>query len=329
MTSSDEKIKFVLEEEEKRFLTYLEEVATQRPLPSPSTSFPISSRRSFCCNTSRSLYCPECYRVLIPIEEWPMCIQNVDGLQLPFAMDIILGRKERRNSSSGIQMIVLCQMMKIVSATKHKNVTNNSDHHYDTQEGNPSDSFWWRNTRLYDLNRGDTIPSYPSNTTTTRPPTTFILFPTKTSVPLSSVAEKIEKLVVLDVKWTRSGLIQLDSSLSALPAVHLEYPPQQSQFWRWHNRGEGMLSTMEAIYFAAIEVSIVRGWSQRKREKIISIVWLFALQRRAIIHCQQRNHQDTGSVRDVVMPMPFSTEGKTQQRNFRIRRNINHNFDAR
>jgi hypothetical protein len=303
MTTSDEKFKSILEEEEKRFSKYLEEIA----------SSPSLTRRSFCCHTSRSLYCPECYRLLIPIEEWPTCIQNVGDLQLPFHLDIILGRKERRNSSSGIQIMVLCHMMEIVSATKHKAMT--KDDHFSiigTQnDKNSADSFWWTKTRLYDLNRGDVIPSYSSETTIS--PSTFVLFPSKTSVPLFSVAEKIEKLIVLDVKWTRSGIIQLDSSLSALPAVHLEYPPKQSHFWRWHNRGEGMLSTMEAIYFAAVEVSVARGWSKEKREKIISIMWLFASQRRAII--QQRN-RDTW--RDVN-PMPFSTEGKAQQRNFRIR----------
>jgi hypothetical protein len=315
---SDDTIKFVLEEEEKRFSNYLEEIAS---LPTTLTKLlcPTPSVRSFCCNTSRSLYCPECYKVLIPIEEWPQCIRNADDLQLPFSMDIILGRKERRNSSSGIHMMVLRHMMETVAATKHNTKTLTKSDHCQTQEEKiPSDSFWWKNTRLYDLNRGDTIPLYPSNTTTTTTttatPTTFVLFPSKMSIPLSSVAEKIEKLVVLDVKWTRSGIIQLDSALSALPAVHLDYPPKQSQFWRWHNHGEGMLSTMEAIYFAAVEVSIARGWSKEKREKIISIMWLFAVQRRAII--QQRK---CDSRKDDV-PLPFSTEGKTQQRNFRVRR---------
>lgn len=250
--------------------------------------------------------------MLIPPEEWPPSIRNFRDLELPFAMDIILGRKERRNSSSGIQMMAICHMMKCSATPRNINATEVDDNYNEPQGARfcEQGGAWWKDGGFYDLNRGESVPSYPTDSK----PITFVLFPSKKSVPISSVADKIQRLVIMDVKWTRSGIVDLNPSLSSLTAVHLEYPPKQSQFWRWHNNGEGMLSTMEAIYFAAMEISAARGWPQKKREKIIDIMWLFALQRRAIIHQRLRESEET------TEPMPFSVEGKRQQRDFRVRK---------
>jgi DTW domain len=298
-------IETALAEDERRFIDYLKDVAS-------SSSSSSTSKRAFCCNTSRSLYCPECFKVLIPPEEWPPSIRNFRDLELPFAMDIILGRKERRNSSSGIQMMAICHMMKCSATPRNINATEVDDNYNEPQGARfcEQGGAWWKDGGFYDVNRGESVPSYPTDSK----PITFVLFPSKKSVPISSVADKIQRLVIMDVKWTRSGIIDLNPSLSSLTAVHLEYPPKQSQFWRWHNNGEGMLSTMEAIYFAAMEISAARGWPQKKREKIIDIMWLFALQRRAIIHQRLRESEET------TEPMPFSVEGKRQQRDFRVRK---------
>ena len=132
MVVKEADVQALLQEEEKRFIAYLEEIA------SSSTQ----SERTFCCNTSRSLYCPECYQVFVPTKEWPQCIRNND-LELPFAMDIILGRKERRNSSSGVQLMAIRQMMMQSGAKPNESLT--KDLQCSRQSGKGS-SPWWATT---------------------------------------------------------------------------------------------------------------------------------------------------------------------------------------
>ena len=60
-------------------------------------------RREFCCGTSRSLYCPECFRLIAP---------SLGGVsrsvkRMPFLVDIIL--TDRRASSSGVHAAVLAK----------------------------------------------------------------------------------------------------------------------------------------------------------------------------------------------------------------------------
>mmetsp|Transcript_16883 Transcript_16883/g.31265 ORF Transcript_16883/g.31265 Transcript_16883/m.31265 type:complete len:245 (-) Transcript_16883:801-1535(-) len=220
-------------------------------------------------------------------------------------MDIILGLKERRTSSTGIQMMAICQMM----SESSKGGKAGGDCVRSSSDDDPS---WWKDTKLYDLNRGDKIPEYPLASNGEDSVSTYVLFPLKgKSVPLSAVAKKIRKLVILDIKWTKSGMIQLDPSLSQVPCVHLEFPPQISHFWRWHNCcGEGMLSTIEAIYFAALEVSVALGWDRERRDQIINMMWLFSLQRSII----------SAKASTSLKPLPFSKEGKAQQKAARIRK---------
>lgn len=358
----------------------------------------LIGKRVFCCKTSRSLYCPECCRVLVPKECWPQrfishqCNNNSQqqaGWSFPFNfMDIILGVKERRTSSTGIQMMCISNMVAEVAKSSCKNSRSHQDQqeglHYEFSEnktesttttgceqdgnnGGIEGGEWWRNIKLYDLNRGDTLPTY-STTMDTRKMTdgeneaakeneagTYVLFPQEgKSVPISAVANKIKRLVVLDIKWTRSNNVQLFSAnhhkitasrpseggggksynplapLQDLPFVHLEYPPQNSHFWRWHNRGVGMLSTIEAIYFAAREVSVTLQQRQDigDEEKdddnsndlqqgsigecdddknYVDILWLFALQRSIIQECSLKEGR----------PVAFSEEAKAMARALR------------
>merc|ERR1719343_1370223 len=85
-------------------------------------------RRVYCCKTSRSLYCPECCKVLVPKEFWPehfirqQCNERKRlSSSFPFQfMDIVLGVKERRTSSTGIQMMCISNMVAdaVESSTK-------------------------------------------------------------------------------------------------------------------------------------------------------------------------------------------------------------------
>ena len=136
---------------------------------------------------------------------------------------------------------------------------------------------------LYDIGSDDEIPNYSS----TKDDGTFLLFPGPTSQPFSSIvnssgASRVTRLVVLDCKWSRSS-IRFHPSIADLPRVHLDRIPKHSFYWRWHNAGDGMLSTIEAIYYSAWDVATVHpDLSKDDRAKLVTLLWLFGLQREVI-----------------------------------------------
>ena len=59
-----------------------------------------------CCGSSRSLYCPECFQILIPQEKWPKDIREA-RVKFPFHIDIVLGKKERKTCATGVQVAAI------------------------------------------------------------------------------------------------------------------------------------------------------------------------------------------------------------------------------
>lgn len=241
------------------------------------STFQEPSRRECpSCTASRSIYCYDCCEILSPKDRLPEAIQ--EGVELPFSVDLILD--DRRPSSTGVQAASVLNMR---SARNTEN-----------------------NYRLLDQSRGAGVPDYSAEDGV------FFLFPSESSVGLSSVAVKIRKLVVLDCKWTKSRM-RKDPRLVLLPKVHLDNPPQGSFFWRWHNSGAGMLSTIEALYFAAWEVADQQSWSLDRRRALVNLLWIFGKQRAVIKH-----QYATGNGHRIIPYMPFSEEGKEFARNLRI-----------
>jgi hypothetical protein len=158
-----------------------------------------------------------------------------------------------------------------------------------------------KSVRVFSLEDNNNIPSYDINPTDEK---VYLLFPAEDSVSIVTVG-KIDRLVVLDIKWTRQNK---DSRFTALPTVHLDSPPSKSHFWRWHNSGDGMLSTIEAVYFAAMDVT-KNCWTTLERLRLINIMWLFSLQHSII------NKRSIAEQR----PVPFSEEGKAKARLLRQR----------
>jgi DTW domain len=312
-------------EDERLLLQYLERNQEPKAADQGDNAGPGIWQRVECCRSSRSLYCPECCTVLIPRDHWPTSIRN-GSLSLPFTFDIVLDVKERRSSSTGIQVMAICDMMARCSSNHNGTERPNKEDLKTVSTFNDfsCDSFWWRNANLYDLSRVP-VPQYTDlglereNRTThggcskSSAVGTYVLFPQKgKSVPLSSVAHKLRRLVVLDIKWSRLGLITTNNpNLAGLPFVHLEFPPKESHFWRWHSAGDGMLSTAEAIYCAALEVRAARGCPEDGRgETMLDVLWLFALQRSII---GRRNVGDG-------VPVAYSKEGKARHRAARVRK---------
>lgn len=54
---------------------------------------------------------------------------------------------------------------------------------------------------------------------------------------------------MIDSKWNNAGAIVGDPKLQKLNHVKIEYLPNESKFWRWQTKGEGCLSTIEALYY--------------------------------------------------------------------------------
>jgi len=127
----------------------------------------------------------------------------------------------------------------------------------------------------------------------------YFLFPGPGSVPLSSVLPQIQRLVVLDCKWTKSSA---RTRLDGLPRVHLD-GTHTSYYWRWHNAGPGSVSTAEAIYYATWTAS-----APDHRESLVHMLWLFGIQR-AVIERRSKDKE-----------LPFTEAGKEEQRSLRRRK---------
>eukprot|EP00934_Nitzschia_sp_Nitz4_P007402 Nitzschia sp. Nitz4//scaffold4_size323378//206492//207331//NITZ4_000678-RA/size323378-processed-gene-0.366-mRNA-1//-1//CDS//3329553453//7392//frame0 len=254
---------------EERLVQYLQDTH-------PNPEWP---RRVKCCDSSRSLYCTECCRVLIEKQEFPPAIRE-GRLRFPFDLDIILDVKERKSGSTGIQVVALANALKSCS----------------TPERHPTVS-------LYDL-KTQPLPEYDPNE-----PGLFVLFPDKDSVPISTICPK--KLVVLDIKWTHQKMCS-HPVIASLPKVHLDSPPAQSYFWRWHSAGQGMLSTAEAIYCAAMDVTR-HTWTEEERDNLLHILWLFALQRSVIgekTQEEQRSHPSTMESKEAARALRALQRGQ-------------------
>ena len=252
-----------------------------------------------CCGASRKIYCYDCCEILLPPtpeqERPPVGLTRRRGgnsskqdLQLPFAVDLILD--DRRASSTGVHAFTMLKVQ-----------TTNNGVQQDTAMGNG-------HHRLFDQPKGDGIPDdYASQEGV------YFLFPDKTSVGLSSVATKVRRLVVLDCKWTKSFL-RNDPRLASVPKVHLDHPPSDSFFWRWHTSGAGMLSTIEAIYFAAWDVAVQKEWTLERRQNLVNLLWTFGLQRAVI-----QGYYEKGKGHRLIPHMPFSEDGKECARRLRIK----------
>ena len=222
---------------------------------------PKGNERKKCCGASRSLFCSECFNLVVPRSDLPSCIRD-GSLKLPFNLHILLD--DQRTSATGLHAATLLGKEQVT---------------------------------LVDIKRGDSVQDYRDCSQT------YVLFPSTDSVPLSSVRD-ISTLVVLDCKWTQPARAQ--SFVSELQRVHLSSPPKQSHFWRSHTAAQGCLSTIEAIYYAALEVD-------PHNSDLIHLLWLFGRQRAAI--------QSRGIWKDRK-GLPFTEAGKEEIRALRRQKMI-------
>jgi DTW domain-containing protein YfiP len=239
------------------------------------------------CHGSRTIYCPDCLELFVPKEDWPESV--ISGtLQLPFQLDILMD--DRKASSTGVQVATILKAAGL-----------------------------FENFRIYDLtDENESIPDY-DNEANEEDGGTYLLFPDVSSVPLSSVltTSNIKRIIVLDCKWTKFSktlALPLHKALANIPRIHLDEPPPTSFYWRWHNAGDGAVSTVEAIYYAACQFqAFSNSPTQTSPRAFLDLFWLFRLQRNII--ASRYEEEKSSNSRSV----PFSKEGKEFQRELRQR----------
>lgn len=258
------------------------------------------------CNCSRSIYCFDCCRLLIHPDRWPVPIQQ-GSVRLPFKIDIILD--DRRSSATGVQLKTL---MDSAPPTKSNPLFLIED---DTIRDDCSNE-----CRLFDVEQKDDIPSYSGAESSA----TYLLFPGPNSQPISSLLDangpsSLKRLVVLDCKWSKSST-RFHPCIANLPRVHLDRATKRSFYWRWHNAGEGMLSTIEAVYYSAWEVATVRDdFTDEDRDNLVQLLWIFGLQRQ-IIQTKYAEGKVKHYKHDAIVP--FKEDSKQVQRSRRAKQGM-------
>lgn len=272
-----------------------------------------------CCGASRSMYCFHCCHLLIPLDQQPRPVR-MGTIQLPFDVDILLD--DRRASSTSVQLKTL------IDACRRNHHNNNNNN------GNTPKQKYTSEIRLFDMALNEEIPNYTNCEYTEG---TYVLFPGPTSQSLAHIMResgtegrptRIQRLVVLDCKWSRSS-IRFHKSIQGLPCLHLspdQGTPIQSNYWRWHNAGPGMLSSVEAIYFCAWYVASIDShhWTKDERNNLVSIMWLFGLHRGIIAkRYREKSVQTTTCIgaknvgEGSTLILPFTEEYKSSSRALR------------
>nr|CCA27733.1 conserved hypothetical protein [Albugo laibachii Nc14] len=114
---------------------------------------------------------------------------------------------------------------------------------------------------------------------------TLVVYPTNTAENLFQLnaadLSKIENLVFIDSSWKKAPSVLQHSSLSNLRCVKLAHPPAQSKFWRYHEAGEGCISTIEAIemmlqeYLLAISTANINLDTSISSSEISKLLFIF------------------------------------------------------
>lgn len=83
---------------------------------------------------------------------------------------------------------------------------------------------------------------------------TLVLFPSEDAVTLDELSPAelaaVERVVLLDSRWNNTTRVLEHPGVRRLTRrVKLKDPPKESLCWRYHSKGEGLLSSAEALYF--------------------------------------------------------------------------------
>lgn len=203
----------------------------------------LNNRRVECpkCNRKRHLYCYDC---MIPLEDILPQIND-----LPLNCIILQHPRELKSKSSAIHA-------KVIAGSSVQIVQ------YDTKE---------MDELMQNVNKENAILLYPDakawslhellenlltkeNEKETKDQTNSIpIHQSQTKQQLSPQSDrelcikKLEYVVFIDSTWQQSGKIFRDDRVHTL--THVKIKTQKTAFWRYQNKGNEFLATIEAIYW--------------------------------------------------------------------------------
>jgi len=118
-----------------------------------------------------------------------------------------------------------------------------------------------------------------------------------------------------------------------IPYTHADNPPKRSYYWRWHDSGEGSLSTIEAVYYAAWQVATATAAPATavNTDDLVDMFWLFGLQREIIRSSYAAREGGSGSggqeedqeeENDGKKDAPFTESAKQRNRALRKKQGL-------
>lgn len=142
------------------------------------------------------------------------------------------------------------------------------------------------------------------------PETTLVLFPSKQAKFIDEVErlERFSSIVLIDCRWTTLRAAN-ESALQQLQHVKLRHVPEKSVFWRYHDAGDGCVSSIEALYYAFKEIMRVTGQTV-SGGTLEDLLYIFALQADSIRQDYAYNPRKQG----LILPMDEQAKALQQWR---------------
>ncbi|GLD98610.1 hypothetical protein PINS_up007327 [Pythium insidiosum] len=191
------------------------EPATSSPVQSAETTAPVATQPSDAGAAWTRAQCPTCehsYKFYCPKCCVPVGVPDgttVPALTLPLKVDIWFQDKIKKSTAPHAKVLAP-QDAQIVP--------------YPLSESD--------NAAL-DYDRDRVLVVYPTNQSETMPEMT------------AEDLAKVTTLVFIDCPWQKAPVILQDPKLQGLRCVKLATPPAHSKFWRYHQAGDGCVSTIE------------------------------------------------------------------------------------
>ena len=149
---------------------------------------------------------------------------------------------------------------------------------------------------------------------------TLVLFPSQGATTLDALSPAdlagLERVVLLDSRWNNTTKVLEHPGLARLTRrVKLKDPPSESKCWRYHSKGEGHLSSAEALYYLLKEYEGLTGQhalgADGQAVALEEMLYLFRLNMNVIQHHYQQDEKKQG------LPLPMEEAGKTRMREVR------------
>lgn len=155
---------------------------------------------------------------------------------------------------------------------------------------------------------------------------TLVLFPSEDAVTLDELSPAdlaaIERVVLLDSRWNNTTKVLEHPGVTRMTRrVKLKDPPKESLCWRYHSKGDGLLSSAEALYFLMKDYERLTGRGAKQVRKcgegeeeeeapLEEVMHLFRLNSNIIKESYEKGERKN-------LPLPMEAAGKQRCREVR------------